>query len=163
MRAMLCVYAQENYSCLAAPRRYREMYLNGVQPNRKTFGSIFKRLRDTEDDILVRIADNHELNSRRLSAMTGVNGLEIPVAVPNVEQGIENKIEYHTDEEELSRETDWIVWESRKSKNKKRKAVSSPETSPQQQPSTSKQSDNKSEEKKTPLPPPVNVVNIAKY
>lgn len=45
---------------------------------------------------------------------------------------IENKLEYHTDEEELARETDWIVQKSRKNKNKKRKAASSPETSPQQ-------------------------------
>ncbi|KAF2895396.1 hypothetical protein ILUMI_10779 [Ignelater luminosus] len=47
MRDMLCVYAQENYSCLAAARRYREMYPNRVHPNRQTFSNIFSRLGDT--------------------------------------------------------------------------------------------------------------------
>ncbi|KAF5285889.1 hypothetical protein FQA39_LY04350 [Lamprigera yunnana] len=53
--------------------------------------------------------------------MQRVNSLEKPVAVANVEQGIENNIEYYTNEEELARETDWIVRESRKSKNKNEK------------------------------------------
>lgn len=91
MRDMLCVYVQENYSCLAAARRYREMYPNRVHPNRKTFSNIFIRLGDTgqfkvksdvgrpknltvdQEDILVRIADNPELSTRRLSAITGVS------------------------------------------------------------------------------------------
>ena len=47
MRDMLCVYVQENYSCLAAARRYREMYRNRVQPNRQTFSNIFRRLGET--------------------------------------------------------------------------------------------------------------------
>lgn len=92
MRDMLCVYVQENYSCLAAARRYEEMYPNRVQPNRKTFSNIFSRLGETgqfkpksdvgrpthlsvdqEDEILVRIVDNPQLSTRRLSAMTGVS------------------------------------------------------------------------------------------
>lgn len=39
--------------------------------------------------------------------------------------------EYYTDEEEVAKETEWIVNEAR-SKRKKRKATTSPETSPQQ-------------------------------
>ncbi|KAF2888199.1 hypothetical protein ILUMI_17974 [Ignelater luminosus] len=96
MRDMLYVYAQENYSCLAAARRYREMYPNRVQPNRQTFSTIFSRLGDTgqfkpksdvgrpkiltvdqKDDILVRVANNPELSTRRLSAMTGVSNSSV--------------------------------------------------------------------------------------
>lgn len=92
MRDMLCVYAQENYSCLAATQRYGEMYPDRVQPNHQTFRNIFRRLGETgqfkpkrdvgrpklisvdqEDDILVRIAENPQLSTRRLSSMTGVS------------------------------------------------------------------------------------------
>ncbi|KAK4871974.1 hypothetical protein RN001_016098 [Aquatica leii] len=63
--------------------------------------------------------------------MQRVNSLEKPVTVPNVEQGIENKTEYHTNEEKLARETEWIVQRSKKNKSKKRKASGTPETPPQ--------------------------------
>ncbi|KAK4880780.1 hypothetical protein RN001_008926 [Aquatica leii] len=93
--------------------------------------------------------------------MQRVNSLEKLVAVPNVEQRIENKTEYHTDEEELERKTGWIVQRSKKNKSKKRKASGTPETPPQA--STSNQTDNMVKEKKVPLPPPVNLVNVKEY
>lgn len=90
-----------------------------------------------------------------------VQSPENSVAESEENQTIEKKIEYSTDEEELARETEWIVEKTRK--NKKRKANTTPETSPQQQPSTSKQSEKKPDEKKPPVPPPINLVNIENY
>lgn len=91
-----------------------------------------------------------------------VQRLEKPGAKPEENQKIEKKIQYSTDEEDLARETEWIVHKSRK--NKKRKANTSPETSPLQQPLTSKQSEKKPQyEKKPPVPPPINLVNINNY
>lgn len=92
-----------------------------------------------------------------------VQSLENSVAEPKETQTIEKKIEYSTDEEELARETEWIVRKTRK----KRKANTSPETSPQQyqqqQSSTSKQPEKNLDVKKPPVPPPINVVNIENY
>lgn len=96
MRDMMCVYVQENYSCRAATRRYLQMYPNRAQPNHQTFRNIFIRLGETgqfkpkrdvgrpknisvdqEEDILVRIADNPQLSTRRLSAITGVSNASV--------------------------------------------------------------------------------------
>lgn len=45
--------------------------------------------------------------------------------------GIPSTPEFHTDEEELARETDWILCKSKKKNTKKRKAESSPEIEPE--------------------------------
>lgn len=75
--------------------------------------------------------------------------------------------EFYTDEEELERETDWIIKSSRK--NKKRKANASPEISPQQGTSFAENSNinlnpiqTRKEEKKLE-PPPINVLGIKEY
>lgn len=92
MRDMICVYAQERFSGQAASRKYREMYPNRRQPNRKIFQNIYNRLGETgsfrtkyhtgrpkiitpqqEDEILVRVAQNSEISTRRLSTATGIS------------------------------------------------------------------------------------------
>lgn len=85
---------------------------------------------------------------------------KVEVLMGNSEQLNPKPVEYFTDEEELARETEGIV--KKKRGNKKRKATSSPATSPQQitpVAGTSK----KPEPKKTLLPPPINIVGIQKY
>ena len=80
----------------------------------------------------------------------------------NSEQENMRAEEYLTDEEDLTRETEWIV--QRKKGNKKRKATSSPEISPQnQQKSRDVGTSKKLQTEKVPLPPPINIVGIEKY
>lgn len=82
LRDMICVYAQEMYNSLAAARKYAELYLNC-----KIFHRIFTQLGETgsihtknrggrprsisveqEEEILVRVAENPQLSTRRLQA-----------------------------------------------------------------------------------------------
>ena len=74
-------------------------------------------------------------------------------------------MEYHTDEEELAKETMWKVVEHRR-QNKKRKATTSPEVSPQQKNPTAITKPtvtNEQDEKKPSRPPPINVIGVKKY
>lgn len=92
MRDMICVYAQGNFCGRSAARRYELIYPNRRQPNHKIFANLFRRLGETgsfhsknyggrpknitpnqEDEILVRVDENPEVSSRRLSAATGVS------------------------------------------------------------------------------------------
>lgn len=93
MRDMLCIYAQENFNGRSAGRRYQALFPNRRQPNRKLFQNIYGRLGETgsfrqkkdvsgrpknitpeqEEEILVRVAENPEVSSRRLKAATGVS------------------------------------------------------------------------------------------
>lgn len=91
MASMIAVYCQEDFNGGSAARRYRELYPNRRQPNRKLFQILFQRLSehgsiklkphvgrpsartaDEEEDILDRIAEDPEVSVRRLSAATGV-------------------------------------------------------------------------------------------
>jgi len=67
--------------------------------------------------------------------------------------------EYHTDEEELAKETEWI---RRKDRNHKRKRMDTSLTPPQNK-ETVQSEDTKNKGKKTPLPPPVVVDGIEKF
>lgn len=70
--------------------------------------------------------------------------------------------EYHTDEEDLARETEWIVQKKRGSK--KRKANTSPDVSPQQQQKAPAAGTSKNAgDKKVLPPPPINLVGIENY
>lgn len=89
---MVCVYAQANYTGRVAAQRYLQLYPNRRQPHYKTFKNIYDRLAETgqfrpkrdlgrpkiitvdqEDDVLVRIANDPQLSTRRLSAITGIS------------------------------------------------------------------------------------------
>ncbi|KMQ90158.1 reverse transcriptase [Lasius niger] len=104
------------------------------------------------------LEENISQITQRLEYLEKTNKVEI------IEQ---KENEYYTDEEELERETDWII-KSRK-KNKKRKANTSPEVSPQQEASSSGNSNmnlnpiKKWKEKKNLEPPPVNVIGVKQY
>lgn len=80
---------------------------------------------------------------------------------------ISGQIDYYTDEEELSRETDWILKKGKKervvnSSKKKRKAEFSPEV---EQPSLSESKIHvrKRAQIKEQLPPPINVTGLTDY
>lgn len=92
MRDMVRVYVQENCCGRRARRTYLRLYPNRALPNHQTFKNIYDRLgesgefrpkshigrpkritADQEDEILVRIAEDPELSTRRLSAITGVS------------------------------------------------------------------------------------------
>lgn len=93
MRDMVCIYAQENYNGRGACRRYLEMYPDRRQPDYKLFKNLYDRLgemgsfrpkRDTlgrpktitveqEDEVLVQVAENPSVSSRRMSASTGIS------------------------------------------------------------------------------------------
>ncbi|CAL1672698.1 unnamed protein product [Lasius platythorax] len=77
----------------------------------------------------------------------------------NSDKTIESIQQYETDKEELARETEWIVSKSRKT-TKKRKAVSSPEVSPQQQTLTTNQALKVKENRPSPS---VNITSIKEY
>ena len=90
---MVCVYAQENFNGRRAHRRYLEIYPNRRQPDFKLFHNIYSRLGETgsfrpkrdivgrpknitveqEEEILVRVAENPEISTRRMAAATGVS------------------------------------------------------------------------------------------
>ena len=92
MRDMLCVYAQVNFNGRHARRRYQEIFPDRQQPNHKLFQRIYSRLGETgsfrpkmpvlgrpktisqeqEEEILVRVAENPGLSTRRIAAATGV-------------------------------------------------------------------------------------------
>lgn len=91
LRDMICVYAQENYNGRAAVRRYAELYPNRMVPNRRIFQRLFTQLGETgsfyvknrggrpktipveqEDEILVRVAENPRISTRRLQNITNV-------------------------------------------------------------------------------------------
>ena len=76
----------------------------------------------------------------------------------------QQKIEYFTDEEELAKETEWMLVGKNKRNNKKRKANSSPESSPQQQ-DDQQQSAQKQQKKqiKAPPPPPIIVSQVKDF
>lgn len=93
MRDMLCVYAQTNFNGRTACRKYFEIYPHRRQPNHKIFKRIYDRLGETgsfrpkrdslgrpkvitadqEEEILVRVAENPRLSTRRLKAECGVS------------------------------------------------------------------------------------------
>lgn len=91
MRDMICVFAQTNFSGLAAARRYLQLYPNRRQPNHKLFRNLYNRLGETgsfrtqrhnsatktisveqEEEVLVRISENPDMSTRRLRAATGI-------------------------------------------------------------------------------------------
>ncbi|KAJ8918518.1 hypothetical protein NQ315_015225 [Exocentrus adspersus] len=93
MRDMVCVYSTENFNGRRAHRIYLEMYPNRRQPDFKIFKNLYDRLGETgsfhhkrdsagrpktlnseqEEEILVRVAENPELSTRRISMETGVS------------------------------------------------------------------------------------------
>lgn len=92
MRDMICVYVQNNFSGRAAARRYSLQYPNRIQPDHKIFKDLFRRLGETgsfrhkndvgrpkritpdqELEILVRVDEDPQVSSSRLSAATGVS------------------------------------------------------------------------------------------
>lgn len=109
LRDMVCVYAQENYNSRAALRRYVELYPTRIIPDRKIFQRIFNQLGETgsfyvknpggrpktitveqEEEILVRIAENPELSTRRLEASTGIGKSTVSEVI-----NAENLFPYH--------------------------------------------------------------------
>ncbi|KAL1493629.1 hypothetical protein ABEB36_009329 [Hypothenemus hampei] len=89
MRDMVCVYAQENFVGRRAHRRYFELYPNRRQPDRGLFQNLFNRLGetgsfrpkrtvgrnntisvDTEEEILIRVAENPEISTRQVARAT---------------------------------------------------------------------------------------------
>ncbi|XP_066257045.1 uncharacterized protein [Euwallacea similis] len=93
MRDMICVFAQLHFNGRAAARSYFELYPNRQQPNHKLFRNLYNRLGETgsfrpqsqnndarrtipveqEEEVLVRIAENKTLSTRRLSATMGMS------------------------------------------------------------------------------------------
>ena len=102
--------------------------------------------------------------------------------LPEHDTGTKTPVSYHTDEEELERETDWLVKQTKK-RRRKRKAESSPEAEAgnflnlsREGTAANKGNPNKDEVtqgrlgldkcgkgKKTTPPPPIHVVGITKY
>lgn len=89
MRDMISVYAQEDFCGRAAARRYSVLYPNRRQPDHKLFKNLYDRLGETgsfrpkshngrpkmitpdqEEDVLVRVAEDTQISTRRLSAAT---------------------------------------------------------------------------------------------
>jgi Associated with zinc fingers len=95
-----------------------------------------------------------------------MNGLQLQLnrnTEPNI-QIQESAFEYETDEEELAKETEWIVQESRRAKRKKMNTT--PDRTPNQQiPGSSRDNakDYKEVPKKIPAPPPIMVSKIKNY
>lgn len=77
----------------------------------------------------------------------------------NVEESSSMRVEYHTDEEELAKETEWIRQRSRK----KRKLNMNTSLTPPQQQEQQKDQQQKQKVKKTPMPPPIIVDGIQDY
>ncbi|KAJ8913071.1 hypothetical protein NQ315_006572 [Exocentrus adspersus] len=93
MRDMLCVYAQEDFNGRRAHRRYLQTYPNRRQPDFKIFKRIYDRLGETgsfrpkrdilgrpkritveqEEEILLRVAEDPQISTRRLKTLTGVS------------------------------------------------------------------------------------------
>ncbi|KAJ8942119.1 hypothetical protein NQ318_000714 [Aromia moschata] len=91
IRDMVCVYSKENFNGRRAYRRYLEMYPNRRQPDFKIFKNLYDRLGETgsfrlkrdsagrpktlnpeqEEELLVRVAKNPELSTRRIAMKTG--------------------------------------------------------------------------------------------
>ena len=71
-----------------------------------------------------------------------------------------NQTEYHTDEEELAKETEWIREKTIRNYKRKRMDIS---LTPPQNVETVQNVEHKIKDKKTPLPPPVVVDGIAKF
>ena len=89
---MICVYAQENFCGRHAAARYLRLYPNHRQPDHRLFKRLYDRLGETgsfrpkrdvgrpkiltaeqEEDILVRVAENTNTSTRRISAATGIS------------------------------------------------------------------------------------------
>ncbi|KAJ8945583.1 hypothetical protein NQ318_010440 [Aromia moschata] len=97
MRDMVCVYAKENFNGRREHRRYLEMYPNRRQPDFKIFKNLYDRLGETgsfrpkrnsagrrktlnleqEEEILVRVAENPDLSTRRIAMEIGVSKLTV--------------------------------------------------------------------------------------
>lgn len=109
MRDMICIYAQCNYVSRAASRRYLELYHIRRQPHHTIFQRIFQRLGETgefrpkrrigrpkqvtveqEEEILVRVAENSQISTRRLQAATGISKTTILKVIHD-----ENLYPYH--------------------------------------------------------------------
>lgn len=92
LRDMICVYAQQNFNSRATVRRYAHLYPNRIVPNWKIFERLHRQLGETgtfysnnhggrpqtisveqEEEILVRIAENPQLSTRRLQAATRIS------------------------------------------------------------------------------------------
>lgn len=97
MRDMVNIYCQLNYNGRAAQREYLRKFPNRLQPDRRLFQNLFRNLGesssfrpkrvnlgrpkiitpDQEDEILVRIADDPQVSTRRLCAATGISKTSI--------------------------------------------------------------------------------------
>ena len=96
MTDMIAVYCQIQFNGGAAARRYRELYRNRRQPNRKLFQILFQlqkecgtfrvkhcagrptaRIAVEEEGVLERVAENPNISVRRLSTATGVSRTSI--------------------------------------------------------------------------------------
>lgn len=86
---------------------------------------------------------------------------KVDILFKNSEQQKSDPVEHHTDEEDLPRETEWIVQGNRR--NKKRKANSSLEGSPDQSTPTVVAPTKMPKTKKILPPPPINLVGVNKY
>lgn len=114
------------------------------------------QLRMTEMEKII----NH-LNNQIASLMEENDRLK-RTRVPAVVVQSEDETQYLTDEDELERETNWIVKNSKKRPSKKRKAEESPELNA----SKTKEGvpkESVSKEIRVKLPPPVHITGIADY
>lgn len=88
MRDMVTIYCQQYFNGRAATREYFRRYPNRLQPNHQTFQNLFRNLGesgsfrpkrdnlgrpriitpDQEDEIMVRVADDPQVSTRRLSS-----------------------------------------------------------------------------------------------
>ena len=76
---------------------------------------------------------------------------------------MESKVQYFTDEEELAKDTEWIVKKKHTQKEQKRKASGTPKTSPQLLTVSAVNPKPQQVVQKAPLLPPIIVVNEEKY
>lgn len=97
MRDMIAVYCQQNFNGLAAKREYLRRYPDRLQPNHQTFKHLFRNLGesgsfrpkrdnlgrpkmitpDLEDEVMVRVDDDSQVSTRRLSSGLGISKTSI--------------------------------------------------------------------------------------
>ena len=100
---------------------------------------------------LKRKIDDLTSENQRLKSLIDKKITDMPMETDSA------KDEFHTDEEELARETDWILKKNKKRESKKRKAIHSPEMDSFVKPAVTKSNDKTA---KKPKLPPVILSNI---
>lgn len=125
---------------------------------------------EKENALLRKRLDEMELLCRELKSKVEKLESENKVSLPQNESSKMQTVihserspgshHYSTDEEELARETDWIL---KRRPSKKRKAGSSPEVAPQHEPNRKAQPKAEKQTISKRAPPPINITGVTDY